>query len=112
MIEPKAKTMGADGFERTVDLENRLNSIACGLFSTAAGKEFLDYLKSITVNYVLGPGGTDAHLRHLEGQRYIVSIINRRIEIGRKPQPEPEPRRPGARKSAVGGRRKSAGAAS
>lgn len=42
------------------------------------------YLKSITVNMVAGPDSTDQQLRHLEGQRFLVGLMQQRIEHGRQ----------------------------
>ena len=38
----------------------------------------MQYLKSITVDAVAGPNISDAELRHLEGQRYIIALIVKR----------------------------------
>jgi hypothetical protein len=39
----------------------------------------LQYLKSITIEAVSGANISDAELRHLEGQRYLVALIVKRI---------------------------------
>ena len=54
------------------------------LFSTPNGQAVRQYLKSITIDAVNGPNVTDAELRHLEGQRYIVGLIDRRIQHAHK----------------------------
>jgi len=36
-------------------------------------------LRSITIESVQGPNASDAELRHLEGQRYLVGVVERRI---------------------------------
>ena len=43
------------------------------------GTEVLKYLKSVTIEAVSGPNISDAELRHLEGQRYLVALIVKRI---------------------------------
>lgn len=49
------------------------------LFSTPSGQKVRQYLKSITIESVHGSAVTDGVLRHAEGQRYIVGLIDRRI---------------------------------
>jgi hypothetical protein len=44
----------------------------------------LKYLRSITIEAVTGPAASDAELRHLEGQRYLVGLIERRIKHAEK----------------------------
>ncbi len=51
--------------------------------STDAGKRIMDYLRSITLNQVGGPEITNDKLRHLEGQRFLVGLIDARINAGR-----------------------------
>ena len=43
----------------------------------------MNYLKSITIEAVAGSEVSDATLRHLEGQRYMVGLIQRRINKGK-----------------------------
>ena len=42
------------------------------------------YLKSITINRIGGPAMDDNALRHLEGQRYIVGLLEMRLQLGIK----------------------------
>ena len=46
---------------------------------TPNGKEMLQYLRSITIDAVSGPNISDPELRHLEGQRYLVALLVKRI---------------------------------
>ena len=39
----------------------------------------MQYLKSITVEAIAGPAITDSELRHMEGQRYVIALITKRI---------------------------------
>lgn len=52
-------------------------------FRGADGERALAYLKSLTVDRVLGPGASDAVLRHLEGQRALVVHLIGLVERGR-----------------------------
>ena len=53
------------------------------MFGSDAGKVFLNYLRSITIETVAGPEVTSEQLRHIEGQRYIVGLIQRRTNKGK-----------------------------
>jgi hypothetical protein len=75
---------GIDGMLRSHGLEQRLNLTAARAFSAGAGREMLDYLKSITLHSVLGPHASDAELRHREGMRALVGIIVQRVQLGQK----------------------------
>jgi len=71
--------LGVDGYPRSKDKDERISKDIESLFKTPNGKEVLKYLKSITVDAVSGPNISDAELRHLEGQRYLVALIVKRI---------------------------------
>jgi|TARA_R110002020_G_scaffold364585_1_gene576902 hypothetical protein len=71
--------IGIDGFNRSKDNDEMISNAVGSCFATPIGQEVLKYLKSITIEMVGGPDITDAKLRHLEGQRYIVGLIERRI---------------------------------
>ena len=82
--EQKNKALiGLDNFKRSSDDEEKLNSACTALFSTDIGLSVLQYLKSITIESVAGPEISDNSLRHLEGQRYIVGLIQRRVNKGK-----------------------------
>lgn len=57
--------------------------IAARCFQGADGRRLLTYLRTITLERALGPDSGDAHLRHLEGQRQLVSHLQVLIERGR-----------------------------
>ena len=71
--------IGIDGYKRKKDDDEKISDAVGSCFSTPVGQQVLTYLKSITINSVSGPDITDQQLRHLEGQRYIVGLIERRI---------------------------------
>ncbi|MCW9035581.1 MAG: hypothetical protein OQK35_05665 [Alphaproteobacteria bacterium] len=52
-------------------------------FSTPEGQKVLAHLKTLTLERTLGPNATDSMLRHLEGQRQLVSYIDNLTEQGR-----------------------------
>ena len=73
------KNLGVDGFPRSKEQDKIISQNIESLFKTPAGQEVLKYLKSVTIEAVSGSNISDAELRHLEGQRYIVALIVKRI---------------------------------
>ena len=73
------KFIGIDGIQRSKEKDNIISSNMLSAFSTPSGKETLNYLRSITIESVAGPNISDGELRHLEGQRYIIALISRRM---------------------------------
>jgi len=76
--------IGIDNFPRTISSDNKISLDIRTLFRQPSGQEVLKYLRSITIEAVTGPAASDAELRHLEGQRYIVGLIERRIKHAEK----------------------------
>ena len=79
---PQAQVVGCDGWTRTVEQEADLNAVMAAAFGGEAGRTALAYLRSITIEVVGGPEITDAKLRHLEGMRALVAIIETRVRRG------------------------------
>jgi len=71
--------IGIDGLQRRSDLDVQISQNVAQIFSSPTGKEVLRYLRSITIEMVHGPNVTTEELRHVEGQRYIVGLIEQRI---------------------------------
>jgi hypothetical protein len=83
MAEKKPDMLiGLDGMKRKPADEENLNTLFYKMFNTTGGSEIIKHLKSLTLEAVAGPEITDGQLRHLEGQRYIVGLIQRRINKG------------------------------
>ena len=76
--------LGVDNYPRAEEEDNKISLNVKSLFSSPSGKEVLKYLRSITIESVQGANASDAELRHLEGQRYLVGIIERRIKHAEK----------------------------
>ena len=73
-----------DGRGYTREVEVDLNSKAYALFGSGVGKAFLQYLEGITTNNI-HPAGTNIEtLAHAEGSRWLMAIIKKRTELGRK----------------------------
>lgn len=79
MPQSKQTNIGIDGYHRAEDLEKQINANVHSLFSSPTGNAVLSYLKSITIEAVHGAAVTNDVLRHAEGQRYIVGLIERRL---------------------------------
>lgn len=71
--------IGIDGYQRASDKDVQVSQNIAQIFESPTGKEVLRYLRSITIEMVNGPNVTTEELRHLEGQRYIVGLIEQRI---------------------------------
>jgi hypothetical protein len=78
---PKIKL---DGFMRSDAEDDRISLEIASLFATPTGQSVLKHLRSITIETVTGANVSDAELRHLEGQRYLVGLIERRIKHAEK----------------------------
>ena len=53
-------------------------------FSSSDGRRVLDHLRRMTLERSLGPGASDAVLRHVEGQRHLVAQIFALVAQGAK----------------------------
>ena len=71
--------IGLDGIQRETDKDKEISQNVAEVFSSPTGKEVLRYLRSITIEMVNGPNVTTEELRHIEGQRYIVGLLEQRI---------------------------------
>ncbi len=71
-----------DGYVRSEADDQILNKHFANVFKGDEGKKVLDYLKSITIEAVAGPNIDGNRLFHLEGMRFLVGIINTRINKG------------------------------
>jgi len=71
--------VGIDGIQRHQDRDRHISLNVAEIFNTPTGKEVLKYLRSMTIEMVHGPNVTTEELRHLEGQRYLVGLIESRI---------------------------------
>ena len=76
--------VGVDGYQRPKDIDEQISQNMGQLFSSDTGKEVLRYLRTITIEIVHGSNVTDEELRHVEGQRYIVGLIQTRINHAHK----------------------------
>lgn len=68
-------------------VESKINESLVLAFSDPAGEAALKYLRSITIEYVNGPGFDPNALMHLEGARWLVGVIEKRIKDGLEKKP-------------------------
>lgn len=71
--------IGIDGYQRSPEDDSVISKNVAQIFESPTGKAVLKYLRSVTIEMVNGPNVTTEELRHLEGQRYIVGLIEQRI---------------------------------
>ncbi len=76
--------LGVDGYPRPKNQDEQISKVIESVFRTPNGMEMMQYLKSITTDAVSGPNISDAELRHLEGQRYLVALIVKRIQHAKR----------------------------
>lgn len=84
MADRQQRVLGPDGLPYTPQENQRINELMATVFGRGAGAEALTYLRSITIELIGGPEITDAQLRHREGARYLVGIIEARMRKGMK----------------------------
>jgi|TARA_R110001606_G_scaffold382930_1_gene544937 hypothetical protein len=79
-----SRQIGIDNFPRSKENDEKISKDIRAAFRTPNGQQVLKYLRSITIEAVTGPAASDAELRHLEGQRYLVGLIERRFKHAEK----------------------------
>ena len=73
-----------DGVARSEDAEKQINEAIGLAFKGKSGEFALKYLRSISIERVMGPNFDPNSLAHLEGQRFIVGVIEQRIKQAQK----------------------------
>lgn len=79
MSNKQAINIGIDGIQRTIEQDKKISKNIAQIFQSPTGKEVLKYLRSISIEMVHGANVSTEELRHIEGQRYIVGLIENRI---------------------------------
>ena len=79
-----ARHLSLDGFTRTKTDDLIISRNIESLFKSPTGEAVLQYIRSITIEAVSGPNISADELRHLEGQRYLVGLIERRMKQSEK----------------------------
>lgn len=76
---PQRVNIGIDGIQRKADADLEVSQNVAEVLNSPTGAAVLRYLRSITIEMVNGPNVTTEELRHIEGQRYIVGLLEQRI---------------------------------
>ena len=84
MVNKTPVNIGIDGVQRSKANDQNISQTVAEVFSSPSGQAVLNYLKSITINMVHGPDVSTESLRHIEGQRFIVGMIEQRISHGHR----------------------------
>jgi hypothetical protein len=85
--ERKRKYHSPDGINRSHKIEKQINEAFALAFSGEAGDFVLDYLRRISIERVNGPAVDTNSLLHMEGQRFLVGVIQQRINLGKEKLP-------------------------
>lgn len=81
---PPKVNIGIDGVQRSQAHDEQISQNMAEIFGTPTGAEVLKYLRAVTIEMVNGPAVSANELMHMEGQRYLVGLIERRIAHGRR----------------------------
>jgi hypothetical protein len=76
-----------DGRARPAIAERDINQALGLCFADAVGEKALKYLRSITIESIQGPGYDPNVLAHIEGARWLVAIIEKRISDAKENLP-------------------------
>ena len=71
-----------DGLNLSIEQQDKVKRLAFACLGSQQGQGFLSYLKNATINRPRGPGVSPDELMHVEGQRWIVGLISKRIQLG------------------------------
>lgn len=70
--------------KRAKQNDDRINADFVSLFGSELGQRVLKHLRKVTIEMVAGPFITNDELRHLEGQRFLVALIEQRVANGHR----------------------------
>jgi hypothetical protein len=70
-------------------IDDSIAQLAARVLGGGEGDKFLQWLRTQTKEMALGPEASDSALRHLEGQRALVSRIEALVARGRKAMATP-----------------------
>lgn len=82
--QTKQINVGIDGYQRSKELDEQISQNVAQLFTSDTGQAVLKYLRTITIDLVHGANVSTEELRHIEGQRFIVGLLNARINHAHK----------------------------
>ena len=76
-----------DGRQRKREVERELNEAFAICFRGAVGERVRNYLRSISTNAAHQPGTDPNIILQLEGARWLMGIIETRINLGEEKKP-------------------------
>ena len=86
-LRPEAKLASPiDGVPRTEAEERSLDILVLEVLGGGRGAQLMDYLRGLTLRTVSGPAVSDQELRHREGQRHLVWMLEARLKLERERQ--------------------------
>lgn len=77
-------TVGPEGVQMPEALSEEISLEVCSLFASPLGQKVMTYLRSFTTNFAHQPGTTIEALAHREGARWLLGVIQARVEHGRQ----------------------------
>ncbi len=86
------KVQTIDGLQHSAEVEQMLNRTFYAAFDTDNAAKAIAYLKNITIHRIQQAGTPGDVLQHLEGQRYIVGVIEQRMRAGKALLHGPDPK--------------------
>ena len=86
----KLDEASVDGRRYSPNTEAQLNALASRVFENPEGEQFLNYLIGLTMNNPQQMGVSNEVLQHLEGQRWIVGLIRKRLQLSKEQQHGPD----------------------
>jgi hypothetical protein len=78
------RQIGIDGVVRTVEQDEKLNTLVGDVLGIGPGVELMDYLRGLTLRTVLPVTASDQELRAMEGKRHLVFILETRLRAYRE----------------------------
>lgn len=79
--------LAPDGRRRNKKFERELNEAFAIVFKGAAAQRVLEYLESISIRTVLERGSEPHEITYQEGARWLMGIIEQRIQLGEEKKP-------------------------
>ena len=75
-----SKHLGVDGYPRSKEQDEKISLDLASTFNSPSGLATMQYLRSVTIDAITGANISAEELRHLEGQRYLVALIAKRVQ--------------------------------
>lgn len=83
MKKPEALVRTVDGHPRSADAEEKLNEACYLALTSPAGVTMMQWLRSITTDFVLGAEVESRQMHYQEGMRMVTALLAGRIAAHR-----------------------------